>query len=461
LFNWVFARKHNGKFILRIEDTDVERSKEDFVEQIISDLRWLKLDWDEGPDIGGEYGPYVQSARLAMYEHYAKKLLEEGKAYYCYCAPDELEERRKRALSGGEPPRYDGRCRELTDNQRAEHEKQGKVPAVRFKVPEKIVEVNDMIRGRVVFDTALIGDFVIMKSGGGPSFHFAVTVDDVLMKITHVIRGEDHLPNTPRHRLLFEALGFQPPEVAHMSMTSGPGGERLSKRHGAMSIAQYREMGYLQEALVNYMALLGWSSDSDTEIMPVEEIVRQFQIEKMNKSGSIFDVKKLNWMDGVYIRSANPDRLTQLAIPYLRKKEFIKEHLNEKTYEKIKGMILAVRDHLEYVGQVTDYVDIFFNDEIKISDEAKAVLVSPKSKEVLSCFIEEMENAPDMNTETFTTVMNSIKSKAAVKGKDLYMPVRVALTGRSHGPELVLVVPLIGKDRCLARSKAALCQMSG
>ncbi|HHT9130309.1 MAG TPA: glutamate--tRNA ligase, partial [Candidatus Brocadiaceae bacterium] len=296
IFNWLFAKRHDGIFILRIEDTDAARSDKKYMDQLIEDLHWLGLTWQEGPDVGGQYGPYLQSERLHIYHDFCQKFLKEGIAYRCYCTPEELEERRRIAKLTGRPPRYDNRCRELTDKQKKAFETSGLNFTIRFKVPDELVIFDDLIRGTCQFNMSLIGDFVIMRSDETPSFHFAVAADDTLMNITHVIRGEDHLSNTPCHILLFNALKTPSPQFAHLSLTMGADRTLLSKRHGAFSISEYRKLGYLPEALLNYMMLLGWAPKNKKEKFTVEDIINTFEIRDMSKASSVFDQQKLDWL---------------------------------------------------------------------------------------------------------------------------------------------------------------------
>jgi len=450
LFNWLFARKHNGAFLLRIEDTDIQRSQELFVEQIMTDLRWLKLEWDEGPDIGGEYGPYRQTDRIAVYQEHVKKLLDPGKAYYCYCQEEELEQRRKDALAQGETPKYDNRCRALTKEEIAGYQKRGIRPAIRFKVEPQIIKVQDLIRGEVSFDMGLMGDFVIMKNDGIPAFNFAVTVDDCLMKISHIIRGEDHLSNTPRHILLFRALGFDLPEFAHMSMTLGPEGTRLSKRNLAASVSEYRRLGYLPEALINYIVLLGWSPKDAREIFSPEELVKRFELKSLTKSSSIFDQEKLNWLSGHYIRKAPLERITNLALSYLKEANLISGRLTEKRYDWLKMVVEASREHLSSVSEITKYVDIFFKKEIEIENkEAKEMLRNEQSKQVLSAASKILKNMSRFEEGNFKDFIKQVQKQSGAKGKDLYLPLRLALTGKMEGLELLKVMPILGKKRCL------------
>ncbi|MEK7812777.1 MAG: glutamate--tRNA ligase, partial [Candidatus Desantisbacteria bacterium] len=321
LFNWLFAKHNQGTFVLRIEDTDIERSSQGSEGTIISSLRWLGLDWDEGPDIGGEFGPYRQCERLAIYNEYAEELLKQGKAYYCYCIEEELEERRTQALAEKRTPGYDGRCRNLSTKEQEQLKASGRKPSIRFHVPDEIpaVIIQDEVRGQVVFQPDTLKDFVIVRSNGVASYNFAVVIDDSLMKITHVIRGEDHLSNTPKQILIYQALGFNLPHFAHLPLMLGEDGSRLSKRHGATSTEAFKDMGYLSEAMVNYLALRGWAEGDgiNRELYAACDLIDCFSIEGVSKSAAIFDMQKLTWMNGIYIRQLPPDELTQLCLPYI------------------------------------------------------------------------------------------------------------------------------------------------
>ena len=456
-FNWLFAKSKNGKFILRIEDTDIARSKDTYSEKILEDLKWLGIDWNEGPDIGGLFAPYRQSERLEHYREFAGQLISEGKAYPCFCTDEELKERRAAALKKGLPPRYDGRCRKLDASMADELKKNNKPFALRFKVPDKKLMVDDLIKGKVEFDTSLIGDFVIMKSANTPSFNFAVVCDDYAMKISHVVRGEDHLSNTPKHMLLFEALGAASPRYAHMSLTTAPGGVRLSKRTGATSIAKYKELGYLPEALMNYLALLGWAPEDDKEIVSIDEMAKEFKIERLSKSSEAFDPAKLDWMSGMYIRNADLGLLTNLAIPYMIAKKFIKNSDAKKKFSELKGIVAAVRDHLACMSEITEHVGIFFNEKIKIKDKKlKEVVKTKEAKLVLASFLKNLEKIDKLNEESFAPLVKLVAEETSLKGKNLYVPLRAAITGEPHGPELKLILPILGKDRCIKRVKQLL-----
>src|SRR5919197_2700492 len=319
LFNWLLAHGKDGIFILRIEDTDVERSTRESEAGILEDLRWLGLEWDEGPDIGGAHGPYRQSERLHLYTSYANELVGGGHAYYCFCSPQKLESDRKADLAAGRPPRYHGTCRSLAPNDVHARLEAGEKPVIRFKVPERVeVTFQDLVRGDVTFNTEVIGDPVLVRSDGRPAYNFAVVVDDALMEVTHVIRGEDHISNTPRQVLLYRALGFEAPQFAHLSLVLGPDHTPLSKRHGATSVAEFRSKGYLPEALVNYLALIGWSPGGGDELLPIDELARRFSIDAVGHSAGVFDDEKLAWVNRHYLKIADPLRLAELSLPYFR-----------------------------------------------------------------------------------------------------------------------------------------------
>ncbi|MFH1753768.1 MAG: glutamate--tRNA ligase [Candidatus Omnitrophota bacterium] len=452
LFNWLFARAKGGSFILRIEDTDLERSKEDYVAKILDDLRWLGLDWDEGPDKGGDHGPYRQSERYDIYRELADKLLKEGKAYHCYCSDEELKARRAEALKAGRSPQYDKRCRGLSKEDADSLRERGVMPALRFRVPEKKLVVKDIVRGAVTFDTLSIEDFVIMKSSGTPTFHFAVVCDDASMKITHIIRGEDHLPNTPKHILLFEALGFEMPEFAHMSLTMAPTGDRLSKRSGSTSIEFYREEGYLPEALVNYLVLLGWSTGDDREIFSREEMVKEFKLERLSRSSEAFDPRKLDWMSGIYIRKTKEEALARLSIPYLAAAGFIKKDIDGNEFERLKNIIAAIKDHITKIKDVTRESAVFFNDKFTIEDrDAKEALSKDSSKKVLELLLKKIEKADGIDEELLKNAVKEIGKETGLKGASLYHPIRVAMTGKLNGPELRLIIPLLSRESCIER----------
>ena len=451
LFNWFFARHTDGTFILRIEDTDRKRSADRYEKAIIDDLRYLGLDWDEGLGIGGKYEPYRQSERFPLYRKYAKKLLKEKKAYYCYCAEVELEARRKEALRKGQTPRYDGRCRNLRKEEIKRYEREGRKPTIRFKAPKKKVVVSDLVRGEVTFGADALGDFIILRSDGVAAFNFANIIDDMTMAITHVIRGEDHLSNTPRQILLYQALGIEPPKFAHISMILGPDRARLSKRHGATAIAEYRKKGYLPEAVVSYLALLGWYPPDGEEIKSIKELIKEFSLDDVSKSSAIFDNQKLAWMNGSYIRSTSLKKITDLAIPYLKEAGYLKGRITPAKKKWLLKVIEATRTHLDYLAQIPEETETFFTKEIKISKEVRKILKKESSKRVLSALRNKLKEVNEITDKNFKPLMKEIAKETGYKGKDLYLPIRIALTGKNRGPELYLILPLLGKRECLKR----------
>ncbi|MCL6639010.1 MAG: glutamate--tRNA ligase, partial [Firmicutes bacterium] len=402
LFNWLFARHQGGDFIVRIEDTDLERSSRQSEENILAALKWLGLDWDEGIEKGGPNGPYRQTERLELYRRYAGRLLAEGLAYRCYCTEEELAAERDSLLEKGETPRYLGRCRGLTEADCARLEREGRRPVVRFKVPEdQVIVVNDLVRGDVTFDCAGIGDFIIVKSDGIPTYNFAVVVDDYTMKISHVIRAEEHLPNTPRQVLIYRALGWPEPEFAHVSLILGKDRSKMSKRHGATAVEQYREKGYLPEAMVNFLALLGWSPGGEEEVLPLDELVRQFSLDRVAKSPAVFDLDKLNWLNGHYIRQAPLERLVDLAVPYLVKAGYIGAGEAAAKRDWLGKVVSSVRKYLACLDEVPAYAAVYFKDEVEPEDgEARSVLAGEQVPPVLQALKEKVAGGGGDLTET-------------------------------------------------------------
>jgi glutamyl-tRNA synthetase/nondiscriminating glutamyl-tRNA synthetase len=446
LFNWLLARGAGGTFILRIEDTDVERSTRESESAIVRDLRWLGLDWDEGPDIGGAHGPYRQSERLHLYQSYATELLSAGAAYYCFCSTAQLDAERQDALANGRPARYAGTCRKLSSAQAAARIAAGERPAIRFRVPEeRDVVFTDAVRGDVRFQTDVIGDPIIVRADGTPAYNFAVVVDDALMEVTHVVRGEDHISNTPRQILLYEALGFAPPTFAHLSLVMGPDHSPLSKRHGATSVAEFRGKGYLPEALVNYLALIGWSPGGGDELLPIDELARRFSLEGVGHSAGVFDEEKLAWANRHYLKIADPTRLAELALPYFNETgtTMSPDPQGLAFLASAIGMASASVDRL---SQVPPRMALLFD-----YDAAAALAHQPLLEEmrgegaraVVGALAEELAAAPRLDREKFREIANRVKARTSQKGKALFHPIRVVLTGRAEGAELDLVVPAI------------------
>lgn len=453
LFNYLFARKYNGKFILRIEDTDLVRSSVESERVIVNDLRWLGIYWDEGVDAGGQYGPYRSTERVDLYDKYVKKLIDEGKAYYCYCTEQELDAQRKQLEDKGQMPRYLGDCRNLSDEQRKRFEAEGRKPAIRFKVPnDQVITVKDMVRGDVHFESNGIGDFIIVKSDGIPVYNFAVVIDDHLMEISHIIRGEEHLSNTPRQILIYDALGFDKPEFAHVSLILGKDRSKMSKRHGSTWVEQYRDAGYLPEAVINYLALLGWSSKTEQEIFSMAELEELFSIDAVSKNPAVFDIDKLNWINSQYIKNTPVEKLVSLSMPHLETAGFIDKDTNQNDAETLKKIIEAVRDELSYMGEIPSKTGIFFNDDIVFeNDEARAVMKGEQVPMLLEAFAKKVESAHAIDELFAADIFRMLKNETGLKGKDLFMPIRVALTGQTHGPEMVEIIPILGRERIFRR----------
>ena len=446
LFNWLLARGSGATFILRIEDTDAERSTRESEAAIVRDLRWLGLDWDEGPDIGGAHGPYRQSERLHLYQSYAKELLAANAAYHCFCSMAQLDAERQEALAAGRPARYAGTCRRLSREQAAARMTAGERPAIRFRIPEeRDVIFTDAVRGDVRFQTDVIGDPVIVRADGTPAYNFAVVIDDALMEVTHVIRGEDHISNTPRQILLYEALGFALPTFAHLSMVLGPDHSPLSKRHGATSVAEFRTRGYLPESLVNYLALIGWSPGGGDELLPIDELARRFSLDNVGHSAGVFDEEKLAWANRHYLKIADPARLAELSLPYFNDAG-VRLAPDDRGLEFLATAMAMASASVDRLNQVPARLAFLFGydaeaalgdgpllDEMR-SGEARAVVVA---------LAEELAEAPRLDREKFREAANRVKARTSQKGKALFHPIRVVLTGRAEGPELDLAVPAI------------------
>lgn len=457
LFNWLYARHHGGKFVVRSEDTDLERSSKEFEEEILLSLRWLGLDWDEGIQAGGDNGPYRQTERLHIYKEYAQKLLETGQAYYCYCTEEELAAEREAFMAKGELPRYGGRCRDLCEDDRKRLEAEGRKPVLRFKVPmDRQIVVRDLVRGKVDFDCAGIGDFIIIKSDGIPTYNFAVVIDDHLMGINHVIRAEEHLSNTPRQILIYEALGWEPPCFAHISLILGKDRAKMSKRHGATSLEQYRKMGYLPEAMVNFLALLGWSPGGEDEILSREEIIKQFSLDKVAKSPAVFDLDKLNWINGYYIRQSSLDRIVELALPYLQEGGYIPAELSEQDYMQVRAMVSVVRNYLSNLSEITGHVEIFYTDPVYEEQEIQDILKQEQVPGVLGAARKKIAEAGSLDEEGAKAIIKKLPKELGLGGKKVYQPLRVALTGRTQGPELYQVIPALGPEKTIGRLEKAM-----
>jgi glutamyl-tRNA synthetase/nondiscriminating glutamyl-tRNA synthetase len=464
LFNWLLARGSGGTFILRIEDTDVERSTRDAEAAIHDDLRWLGLAWDEGPDVGGPKGPYRQSERLTIYREHADRLLASGAAYYCFCSAEQLDLDRQRALQAGQPPKYRGRCRALGAALSAARVARGEAAVVRFRVPPaRDVSFSDVVRGQVTFNTAVIGDPVLLRSDGHPAYNFAVVVDDALMRVTHVVRGEDHISNTPRQLLLYEAFGFAPPAFAHLALVLGPDHSPLSKRHGATSVAEFRQRGYLPEAVFNYLALIGWSPGQDAELLPRDELARRFRLEQVGHSSGVFDESKLAWVNRQYLKAAEPARLATLMRPYLERAGWVRRPGTDAD-PYIESLVPLVSTSVDRLDQVADRLRVVFEYDAAATlarPEAAAEFSSPASRAVAETLAAELENAGRLaDRDAFRAVAARVRERTRQKGRALFHPIRVALTGELEGPELDLIVPAIDRGADLPTS-AGIVQVLG
>ncbi|NMA54984.1 MAG: glutamate--tRNA ligase [Firmicutes bacterium] len=458
LFNWLWARHTGGTFVLRIEDTDTERSTQASVDQIISSLSWLGLDWDEGPKIGGEYGPYFQSQRLHHYEEKAQELIDKGAAYLCYCTPEELEAERERARRQGRAPGYTGRCRNLTEKDRVQLAAAGREPVVRLRVPaEGETVVDDLIRGRVVFKNNILDDFVILKSNGMPTYNYACVIDDHAMNITHIMRAEEHLSNTPRQILLYEALGYELPRFAHVPMILAPDRSKLSKRHGATSVEEFRHRGYLSKALVNFLSLLGWSPEGTDEIMPLDRIVAEFSLDRIAKTAAVFDVKKLTWMNGNYIRELPLAEIVTEVLPFMQKHGFIGAEATPAELELLTKSVKLTRDRAKTLEELVDVVSYFFSAEFQFEEKGvQKHFASAGAAVILETVKNLVSSVTSFDQQALEELYRARAKELGLKPAQLIHPTRLALSGRTIGPGLFELMELLGRDQCLVRLERAL-----
>ena len=447
LINWLFARHNKGVFVMRVEDTDMERSKHEFEDDLITGLKWLGIEWDEGPDIGGPYGPYRQSERLDLYEQYLKKMLDEAQAYYCYCTKEELEIERQVMMKKGEASRYSGRCRTKPPKGRESQ-------VIRFKTPEKKISFNDIIRGEITFDLAFAGDIVIAKDLRNPLYNFAVVIDDYEMKISHVIRGEDHIANTPKQIALQEILGFPQPRYAHLPIILNPDRSKMSKRFTETSMLKYQDMGYLPDALVNFIALLGWHPKNDSEILSKSDLISQFTMERMQKAGAVFDEKKLNWLNSQYIKNASVDALTELLAPFLKK------HNLSPQDDLLKKVIKLEKGRAETLDGPLADANFFFKLE---EYDAKLLIwktsTKGKAKENLLHLVNIIHGIPEADFETATLETTIMPIADKIGRGDMLWPLRVALSGKTASPGPFEIMYVVGKEAVLDRIKNALAKL--
>jgi len=453
LFNYLFARHHNGKFILRIEDTDQSRKVEGAVENLINILNDMGLNYDEGPGVGGEFGPYFQSERLDIYKEYCDELLANGHAYYAFETAEELDEMRKVQQMQGKQTMYDRRAKVLTENEVKEKLASGVPYVIRLKVPlDTEIRFTDIIRGNVKIDTNLVDDQVLLKSDGFPTYHLANVIDDHFMKITHIIRGEEWLTSVPKHIILYNAFGWEVPQMAHVPLILNPDKSKLSKRQGDVATEDYLKKGYLKEALLNFMALLGWNpgDGEEKEIFTKAELIEKFSIERVNSAGAVFNVEKLNWMNGEYIKNYDIDALTELIIPYLNA-----GGIDTSDLPKTKRVVSAIRNYINKLDESAEAAKVYYN-EVSIQPEQNEIVKSETSKQVFALLQSKIEQLLEITTDNFKPALSEVQKESGVKGKNLFMPVRLAMTGEEHGPELGLIAYVLGKDEVLKRLKAFL-----
>jgi nondiscriminating glutamyl-tRNA synthetase len=457
IFNYLFARHAGGKFIIRIEDTDQKRNVEGGVESQLKFLKWLGLDWDESVDVGGPYGPYRQMERLDIYKKYAQELLDKGLAYKCYCTEEELKAEREYQMAHKQAPHYSGKCRNLTADQIARYVAEGRKPTIRFRVPEnQKIEFDDMVKGHVSFDSNDVSDFVIVKQNGVPTYNFAVVVDDHLMKMTHVLRGEEHISNTPKQILIFRAFGWQAPVYGHMTLIVNEHHKKLSKRdHSIVQfIEQYKNMGFLPDALFNFITLLGWSPKGEDEIFTRDEFIKMFDAGRLSKSPAMFDKSKLEWMNGQYINELSKEEYIAFTVPYLIQKGLLPREMTPEQKAWAEKVVLLYQEQLHYGEEIVQVSNMFFNKRITIEEptkDEKKILAGDQVHDVLSAFNRELKTLTEWTAEKIAPKIKVVQKETKQRGWKLYMPIRVVATGSQHGPELPEALELLGRDLVIKR----------
>jgi nondiscriminating glutamyl-tRNA synthetase len=454
LFNYLFARSQGGKFIIRIEDTDIKRNIEGGEESQLTYLKWLGMNWDESIDVGGHYGPYRQTERLDIYREYWQDLLDRGLAYKCYCTEEELEQEREEQIARGENPRYSGKHRDLTDEQRAAFEAEGRVASIRFRVPEnKTFTFDDIVKGEISFTTEDTGDFVIVKKDGIPTYNFAVAIDDHLMKISHVLRGEDHISNTPRQLMIYEALNWEAPIFGHMTLIVNENHKKLSKRDESIIqfIEQYDNLGYLPEAMFNFIALLGWSPEGEEEIFSREELTKIFDAKRLSKSPAVFDTHKLSHLNNVYIKNADTDRITALAVPHLQKAGRLPAELSEEQQQWAHDLVALYQEQMTSASDIVELSEVFFRTHLQMDHESQLIIGEEHVSTVLSALLEKIKVSDEFSPTRAAALIKEVQKETGFKGKQLFMPIRVALTGEMHGRDLNHTIYLLGRDRVIER----------
>jgi glutamyl-tRNA synthetase len=448
LFSWLFARHNDGAFVLRVEDTDASRVSEEAFHGLVDSLRWLGIDWDEGPDVGGPHGPYRQSQRMDIYREQLQRLVEDGHAYRCYCTSEDLEERRKAALARGEPPGYDGRCRRLTEQDRAAFEAEGRPFAYRFAMPEGDAMVDDIVKGEVHFPAGTLRDFVIVRSDGSPVFLLAVAVDDMLMEVTHVIRGDDLLASAPRNAAVIQALGGTPPRYAHLPQVLSSDRQPLSKRHGSTSVEAFREQGYVPEALMNYLALLGWSKDESTTFLSREELITSFDLSRVSSNPAAFDTQKLEWMNNHYIQSLEDDELAARCMHFLTEEGLLPDPVT------LRRAMPLVNERMKTLAEAPELLRFLFTDDVEPNEKARS-LIEKVGADYLRAVADALEALTDWNSGSIQAGLDSVSEAAGLNRTKGWQPVRAAVTGSNVSPPLPESLELLGKERTLARLRSA------
>ena len=457
-FNWLFAKKLEGAFVLRIEDTDVERSSADSEQGVLDDLRWLGLAWDEGPDVGGPFGPYRQSERLGIYQEHARGLLARGKAFRCFCSDDSLAIRRKSALAAGRPPHYDGRCRRLDPQEAAARANAGEAHSLRFAVDDRSWPLHDGVRGDVNFPAGMVGDFVILRSNGLPTYNFACAVDDHLMQISDVLRAEEHLANTPRQLMLYDAFGWQPPRFAHVALILNADRSKMSKREGeaAVAVGDWRRAGYVAEALLAYLGLLGFHPGDDREVLTRAEMTQALTLERLGRSGSVFDPRKLEWMNAHWLHHASGATIEGWVNEAgADAPSFLPARARGWPREQRHHVIEAVRNNLTTLADLPGELAPFTEDEPTLEPGARDALDAPGAAAVCAGAAAALAALADWSADGVKSAVRSLAPALGVKGRELFQPLRAALTGRTHGPELPHIAVLLGRERCVARLERA------
>ncbi|MDF2947662.1 MAG: gltX [Bacillales bacterium] len=455
LFNYLFAKHNNGDFIVRIEDTDLERNIEGGESSQLENLRWLGIDYDESVDLDGGYGPYRQTERLEIYSSYTTQLLDRGFAYKCFCTPEELQEERERQIdAGADAPHYSGKCRSMSTEEVSKFEAEGKQYSIRLKVPsDKTYSFDDIVRGNVSFESTDIGDWVIVKANGIPTYNYAVVIDDHLMEITHVFRGEEHLTNTPKQLMLYEMLNWEAPEFGHMTLIINEDRKKLSKRDESIIqfISQYKELGYLPEAMFNFFALLGWSPEGEEEILSKDVLISNFDVNRLSKSPSMFDRNKLTYLNNRYIKEAALEKVVEISLPHLVKAGKVNQDLTSEERDWVVNLVALYQDQMSYGAEIVELSELFFREELILNEEAEQVVSQDHVPATLEIFKNKLNNLLEFSAEEINKAIKETQKESGQKGKNLFMPIRVAITGQMHGPDLPKAIALVGKEKVIER----------